>query len=321
MTVPVITRRRLRLALAALALGLVACGPPDAQAPVGGPASPAPEGLEETPAPEPTTPEPTPASGDELVMSFLDVGQGDATLIQAPDATVLIDAGRHDRDDVVAHLDALGVEALDLVVITHPHADHLGQFDAVLDAYDVDEVWWSGADHTTLTFERALDALEASDADYAEPRADDQASVGDLAIDVVNPPPGVDLSDLHDSGLAVRVGFGEVSALFTGDAEAPTEQRMIDEAAELLEADVYQVGHHGSSTSSSAELLEAVDPAIAVYSAGADNQFGHPHDEVVARIGDSGIELFGTDVHDTVTVTTDGQGWEVRTEREGEIGD
>jgi competence protein ComEC len=247
---------------------------------------------------------------------FVDVGQGDATLLRAPDATMLVDAGTHDGSDVVPYLEAIGVDTLDLVAITHPHADHLGQFDRVMERFDVAEVWWSGATHTTRTFERALAALEAGDAAYEEPRAGDTTSVGSLEITVVNPPGGADDGDLHDSGLAFRVTYGGVAFLFTGDAEAPTEQRMTGQAADRLTADVYQVGHHGSRTSTSSAFLDAVDPAVAVYSARPGNQYGHPHAEVVARLVDAGVELYGTAVHGTVVVTTDGQGWAVATERD-----
>ena len=255
----------------------------------------------------------TAADGD-LEIYFLDVGQADATLLLHDETAVLVDAGHWQRSDVVPYLEGLGVDALDLLVVTHPHADHIGQFDQVMGAVDVAEVWWSGAMTTTQTFERALDALERSDATYEEPRAGDATTIGPLAIDVVNPPAGTDLSDLHDSGLALRVTYGDVRLLFTGDAESTTEARMVSQAAEALDADILQLGHHGSSTSTTTGFLDAVDPAVAIYSAGTGNQYGHPHDEVVARVQDTGVGLYGTDVHGTVLVTTDGESWSVTTD-------
>lgn len=286
-------------------------------------ASPTPE-----PAHSPTTEPPTaPAEGDgstgvttssgQLAVHYLDVGQGEATLLLHPDVTVLIDTGRHDASDVVPELRAHGVDALDLVVVTHPHADHLGQFDRVLSAFDVAEVWWSGSTHTTRTFERALDALESSDAAYEEPRAGDATWIGPLHVEVVNPPDGVDLSDLHDAGLALRVTFGSVRFLFTGDAESATEARMVRTAGEQLRADILQVGHHGSLTSTTPAFLQTVDPAVAIYSAGQANPYGHPHAEVLDRLTATGVEVYGTPVHGTVTVTTDGAGWQVTTQRPG----
>jgi competence protein ComEC len=253
----------------------------------------------------------------ELEVHFLDVGQADATLLRHDEVTVLIDTGHWQRSDVIDHLDDLGVEQLDLVVVTHPHADHVGQFDQVLETYDVDEVWWSGSETTTQTFERALDALEASDAAYEEPRAGDTTTLGPLEVEVVNPPEDVDLGDLHDANLAMRITFGELRLLFTGDAEAATEERMVEQAGGTLAADVLQLGHHGSDTSTTPDLLDAVDPEVAVYSAGTDNTYGHPHAEVLDRLDAAGVTVHGTPEDGTVVVTSDGSSWSVSTEHDG----
>jgi beta-lactamase superfamily II metal-dependent hydrolase len=248
---------------------------------------------------------------------YLDVGQGDATLLQHADATVLIDTGRHQGSEVVPALRAAGVETIDLVVVTHPHADHIGQFDQVLDSFTVTEVWWSGSTTTTQTFDRALAALERSDAAYEEPRTGDTALIGPLELEVINPPAGTALDDLHDANLALRVTYGEVRFLFTGDAEAATEARMTARSAATLDADILQLGHHGSRTSTTPAFLAAVDPAVAIYSASTGNQYGHPHGEVLDRVLAAGVEVFGTAVHGTVTVTTDGDDWTIATQRAG----
>ena len=247
------------------------------------------------------------AAADGLLeVHFLDVGQADATLLLHDDAAVLVDAGDWRRTDVVDQLAELGVDELDLVMVTHPHADHIGQFDVVMDTFEVAEVWWSGTTTTSQTFERAVDALEASDAAYAEPRAGDTTTIGPLTLEVVNPPEGVDVSDIHDANLAMRATYGDVRVLFTGDAEAPAEQYMVDTSPELLDADIYQVGHHGSSTSTTVPFLSAVDPAVAIWSASEGNQYGHPHDVVIDRFDGAGVEVFGTATHGGVVVTTDG---------------
>ncbi len=252
---------------------------------------------------------------DDLEVHFLDVGQADAAVVLHAETAILVDAGHWERDDVTGHLERLGVDRLDLVVATHPHADHIGQFDRVLDAVEVDEVWWSGAVTTTRTFERALDALERATAAYEEPRAGDTAQIGSLTLEVVNPPRGVDLDDLHDSGLAVRFTYGDTRVLFTGDAEAETEARMIATDEDGVAADVLQLGHHGSQTSTTAEFLDAVDPTVAVASAGDENPYGHPHDEVLTRLHDRGVQVLRTDRHGTVTVSSDGVDITVATER------
>jgi competence protein ComEC len=248
---------------------------------------------------------------------YLDVGQGDATLLQHADATVLIDTGRHQGSEVVPALRAAGVETIDLVIVTHPHADHIGQFDQVLDSFTVTEVWWSGSTTTTQTFDRALAALERSDAAYEEPRTGDTALIGPLELEVINPPAGTALGDLHDANLALRVTYGEVRFLFTGDAETATEARMTARSAATLDADILQLGHHGSRTSTTPAFLAAVDPAVAIYSASTGNQYGHPHGEVLDRVLAAGVEVFGTAVHGTVTVTTDGDDWTIATQRTG----
>lgn len=250
------------------------------------------------------------ASGT-LEVHFIDVGQADATLFLHDDATVLIDAGHWERSDLTAYLRAVGVEVIDVLVVTHPHADHLGQFDQVLAAFDVREVWWSGATTTTATFERALTALERSAAAYGEPRAGAQTAVGPLAIDVLSP--ATIATSLNDASIGLRATYGDVAFVVTGDAEAAAEARMVARHRAWLDADVLRLGHHGSSTSTTPAFLSAVAPAVAIYSAGAGNSYGHPHTETVDRIAGAGIDLYGTDVHGTIVVTTDGTGYRVTT--------
>ena len=246
----------------------------------------------------------------ELRAYFLDVGQADATLLDAPGCTLLIDGGRHDRSDIVPHLYGLGVMGLDLLIGTHPHADHIGQFPKVLAEFPVGEVWMSGWEHLTQTFERSLDAILEAGAGYHEPRAGEVEECGPLLLEIVHPVEP--LQNVHDN-LALRVVHGEVRFLFTGDAELPHEREMI-ERGELLGANVLQLGHHGSRTSSSAAFLKSVDPEVAVYSAGADNRYGHPHPEVIHRLLARDVEIYGTPEHGTIQLVSDGHSLRVRTE-------
>ncbi|WP_161524706.1 MBL fold metallo-hydrolase [Alteribacter lacisalsi] len=249
----------------------------------------------------------------ELTVSFLDVGQGDATLFQTEEATILIDAGRHDRSDVVEHLESLGVEEIDVLAGTHPHADHIGQMADVISSYPVHEIWMSGGEAGSQTFERTLDAILASEAAYEEPRAGDVFEVGDLLITMVHP---VNLTgDLNEDSLSMNIEYGDIHFLLTGDAEHGAEAEML-ERNEPLEATILKAGHHGSSTSSTPDFVRAVMSEAAIYSAGVDNQYGHPHEEVRALFSDMDISFYGTAEHGTLTVVTDGAGYDIYTEKE-----
>jgi competence protein ComEC len=251
----------------------------------------------------PSAPPPVAGPGSELIVHFLDVGQGDATLLAGPDFTILIDAGRHDRSDVVPYLRAVGVQAIDLLVGTHPHADHIGQFPAVLRQFPVTEVWMSGDSHTTRTFERAIDAILTSGASYHEPRAGEIYQIGSARVEILNPDRLT--GHLHEGSISLRIVFGGIAFVFTGDADAQTEAAMIARNYPVR-AQILQLGHHGSSTSSTLPFLQAVNPEVAVYSAGRNNQYGHPHAEVIGRLRRLGIGIYGTDVNGTIRVVTDG---------------
>ncbi|MCH8549494.1 MAG: MBL fold metallo-hydrolase [Balneolaceae bacterium] len=250
-----------------------------------------------------------------LKLHFIDVGQGDATLIEGDGFNILVDAGRHDRNDVVPYLELAGIESIDLLVGTHPHADHIGQFPQVLEFASVDEVWMSGDLHTTITFENALDAIEASGASYREPRAGESKEFGDLKIDVLHP---YELTgDLNDGSVVLRLDYHDLSFLLTGDAERAAELEMTERSGELR-SEILKLGHHGSSSSTTQIFLDKVTPEIAVYSAAKDNSYGHPHSEVTDRLDEKGVRFYGTDQSGTILIETDGDEYRVSTSANGE---
>lgn len=257
------------------------------------------------------------AAGTSLALEtmqvfYFDVDQAEAVLLKGPGFTILIDAGDKGRNDVVPHLQRLDVETIDLLILTHPHADHIGQAAKVLQKFQVAEVWMSGYEHTTRLFEEVLDAILASEADYFEPRRGDVVEFGDLRLEVLNP--DTIGKDLHDANIVVRAVYGDVAFLFTGDAEKKTEKKVM--ASSLpVNVQILQLGHHGSRTSTSLEFLRAVRPSVAIYSAGINNMYGHPHSEVVNRLRIRDIPLYGTDVHGTIIVSTDGVDYYIEVER------
>jgi competence protein ComEC len=245
-----------------------------------------------------------------LTVHFIDVGQGNATLLVGPHFNILIDAGRQEGNEVVPYLQSVGVESLDFLIGTHPHTDHIGQFPQVLTAFPVHEVWLPGDSSETPIFEQTLDAILATEVAYHEPRAGEVYSFGSLAtVEVLNPASLT--GELHEDSLVLRVVFGNVAFLFPGDAEAETESAMIQQGRDL-HSQILELGHHGSATSSSLEFLQVVQPEVAIYSAGLDNPYGHPDSEVLDRLADLGIAVYGTDQYGSIQVITDGQTYRIQ---------
>lgn len=254
------------------------------------------------------------ASAEQYMNAFFFyVGQAEATLLKGPNFAVLVDAGDQGRYDVVPLLKRAGVEELDLVIITHPHADHIGQLPDVMREIPVKEVWMSGVEHFTPAFEAAIDAVLDTDAGYYQPRAGEKFNVGSLTLEILNPVEAEE--DVHESCLAIRAVYGDFAIVLTGDIEARTEMEIL-RRRHPVKAQILQLGHHGSRTSTSVEFLEAVDPEVAIYSAARCSEYDHPHIQVVERILQRGIILYGTDAYGIVRVISDGNDYWIETEWE-----
>lgn len=256
----------------------------------------------------------------DLKVHYIDAGQADATLFQYTDQdkdyTILYDTGDWNKTDVLDYLAEEDISLIDLIVISHPHADHIGQMAKIINTYGAKEVWMTANTNSSGTFEDALEAVIASGADYHEPLAGEIFDVGSLRIEVLHPSELT--GDLNKDSLSLRFTYGDTSFLFTGDAYIDDELQMM-ELESGVAADVLQLGHHGSNTSSHPDFIEAVDPNLTIYSAGNNNSYGHPHVDVVADIQNADIPLYGTDVNGTIIVTSDGQKYSIETEKEGEV--
>ncbi|MBC1209922.1 MBL fold metallo-hydrolase [Listeria booriae] len=247
--------------------------------------------------------------------TFFDVGQGDSTLIQADDGTtILIDTGRHDDNRILTNLEKANLKKIDLLLLTHPHSDHIGNADKVIKQYKPKEIWMDGLVFNSSIYERVIDAALASDAKYKEPRRGEKATFGPFGIQVLSPDK---LSDnANNDSIAIRLTYKDIAAIFTGDAEKGREREMVDSGLKL-DAQILDLGHHGSSTSNQPYFLDAVKPEVAVYSAEKGNSYGHPHREVIQWLKDRDIKTYGTDVEGTVTIETDGKQLHVATEKSG----
>jgi len=245
------------------------------------------------------------------------VGQGDSILIENGDQAVLIDAGENDKgDEVLAYLDALGIEKLDIAVGTHPHSDHIGGLDTVLKSVPAGEVWQPDMPEsvipTTKTYEDLLDAIDGCGAkDYIVGPGDTVEICGGR-FEVLGPTAAY--TDLNDLSLVTKFTFGEMSFLFTGDMEKPAEADLIASGADL-KADVLKMGHHGSSTSTGAAFADAVDADYYVIQCGTDNDYGHPHREIREFLEEEGAPYWRTDVNGSITMTCDGKTFAVSTQK------
>lgn len=246
---------------------------------------------------------PSPAEDDGgLAVHFLDVGQADCILIRQGEHAMLIDAGNNDDDAfIISYLQEAGISSLDYAVGTHPHEDHIGSLDAVLQTFPVQTLLMPKVQTNTKTFEDVLDAAIAKNISITAPQAGDTFLLGNAALTAVNHYTG---DDLNNHSIMLRLTYGDVSFLFVGDAEVPAEEAAL--ATFLpLQSDVLKVGHHGSSTSSSSEFLATVSPAYAVISCGKDNDYGHPHRETLKKL--AGCTLYRTDTDGTVIASSDGK--------------
>jgi competence protein ComEC len=241
-----------------------------------------------------------------LTMTVLDVGQGEALLIQGPDGNrILVDAGP--SEEAVAA--ALGRNfpfhdrRIDLVVITHPQADHFGGLPAVLERYDVGSVLASPVEAESAVYRSVRDSIREAAVPYREAVAGDAIGLGDGARLLVLSAPAR-AGDPNEASVVLKLTMGRASFLLTGDIGETREAALVRSRADLRAA-VYKVPHHGSHTSTSPEFLEAVGPLVDVISVGANNPFGHPSEDVLARLG--GDAVFRTDRDGDVSVSTDGR--------------
>jgi competence protein ComEC len=252
-------------------------------------------------------------SNQPFRVHFIDVGQGDSILIQTSDGRNILVDGGDTGTGVVGYLQSVGVQQIDLMVATHPHADHIGGLVEVLRTYPVLTVVTNGEAHTTSVYEDFLDAIADAKAQYLEVKRGDVLQVGSLKLNVLSPVAPTD-PDLNENSIVLRFTDGRTTYLLMGDAGANTEAALLASGMPL-KADVLKVGHHGSKSGSTPAFLQAVDPDVAVYSAGVNNQYGHPALQTIQALNQVGATIYGTNVNGSVLVNGSAQGYQIETQK------
>lgn len=253
------------------------------------------------------------AESGQLQVHFLDVGQADCILIISPSGkSVLIDGGNNeDGPGIVSYLKAQGVKELEGLIATHPHEDHIGGLDQVLQSIPTKNVYLPDATANTRTFTEFISAVKSSGAKRIQAREGVALEIPGCT-GVFLAPNQDHYEDLNNYSAVLKLTYGRVSFLFTGDAEDLSEAEMLKKGRDL-KATVLKVGHHGSSSSTTKEFLRAVSPQYAVISVGADNDYGHPTPTVLKRLNEAGAKVYRTDLSGTIVAKTDGESIEFST--------
>lgn len=260
--------------------------------------------------------EPVSTSGT-MTVSFIDVGQADSIFIELPNnQTMLIDAGNNsDGEDIVRYIEKQGYDKIDYLVGTHPHEDHIGGMDTIINDLEIGSIYMPKISTNTQTFEDVLTAIQNKDLQVNTAKAGVMVlSTSGLSITMLAPS-GKSYDDLNNYSAVVKVVYGDSSFLFEGDAEDVSESQMVS-AGSNLRADVLKIGHHGSSSSSTQSFLKAVSPVYAIISCELNNQYGHPHQETLDKLVDIKAQIFRTDLNGTIVVSTSGDGkYSIKTDR------
>ena len=244
--------------------------------------------------------------GEEILqIHFFDVGQADSTLLISNNQTMLIDAGNNeDGDLIVNNIKRLGIQKLDYVIGTHPHEDHIGGLDDVILNFDIGTIYMPKIQTNTKTFEDVLDAIESKNLKIKSPKQGEIFNIGDAKCEIMLAGTGSkeEQENLNLSSIIVRTTYKDQSYLFMADSEQENES-----SRSWMQTNVLKVGHHGSSTSSSKSFLNQVLPQISIISVGKDNDYNHPHDEVMDRLEKIGTLIYRTDEKGNILLESDGK--------------
>lgn len=242
------------------------------------------------------------SNNKELNIYFLDVGQADSILIQEENKVMLIDAGNNaDGDNLVKYLEKLNIKDIDVLVGTHPHEDHIGGLDNVINYANIGKIYLPDVTTTTKTFEDVLFAIKNKDYTITIPKIGEKFSLNNMNFEILYT--GTNEKDLNESSIVIRLDYFNTSYLFMGDAPKSVEKKIINKN---IQVDVLKVGHHGSSYSTSSNFLDKVNPKYAIISVGKNNKYNHPKEEIIDLLNKKNIMIYRTDLDGTIKLVSDG---------------
>ncbi len=250
-------------------------------------------------------------NSDTLKVYITDVGQADSILIREGNYNMLIDAGNNsDGEKLVKYYKELGITSFKYVFASHPHEDHIGGMDDIINNFDIENFYMPDKLSTTKTFEDMLDALERKNLKYIVPKVNDKLSLNNSNINVIYV--GSDESDINDSSIVLKLNYFSNSFLFTGDLGSNKEKEILNSGANI-KADVLKVGHHGSSYSTASLFLDKVNPSFAAISVGKNNIYKHPASSTLEKLNKRGIKVYRTDLDGTILFESNGKDISVST--------
>jgi len=244
---------------------------------------------------------------------FIDVGQADAALILCDGEAMLIDGGNvGDSDVLYTYLSDRNIDYLKYAVVTHAHDDHVGGMSGALEYAYAETVFCPVTEYDSKAFTNFAKAVKKQGNTITVPQAGEIYMLGGAAVEILHCDPKAE--DPNNTSIVLRIVHGDTAFLFTGDAELPVEEKILEEGR-VIDCTVLKAGHHGSSTSNSYRWVYEAWPAYAVISVGKDNTYGHPHKEVLSRFEDAGIEVLRTDKMGDIVCYGNGKELEFQTAR------